>query len=531
MREKAESNGQDLLVVDTGDRIEGNGLSDASEPKGKYISDIFKQQQVDVICTGNHELYKRNSSEHEYNITVPNFKDSYLSSNVDIIDPRSGKYVPLAPRFKKFATRKQGIRIIAFGFLFDFTENENNTKVQPVEQTVKEAWFQEAIRDREVDLFLVIGHVPVRSAEFEILFKTIRKVQWDTPIQFLGGHTHIRDYKKYDDKSYALESGRFMETIGFQSINGLPTTNKSQVSTRRLQFSRRYIDSNLYSFHHHTGLNSTTFPTQLGLNVSKEITKSRDDLHLDRTYGCASQDLWMSRVKYPGNSSIFSWMDELVLPEMAIDKSRANASRLVMINTGALRFDIFKGPFTRDSAFIVSPFTSGFQYVQDVPFSKAMKLIDVLNNGAQMLQEMNPKLREWALGPIHQQGRKIELSTRETSHTFDVHQIPMGSKPKLSPGYTTEDDAGSDGDDTEHSPIPFYKVPNVVQSRVDAPSLTGDPKTVDMVYDSFIEPWLLLAFRYLGLNYTIADTQVYMEGEDLTTLLVKWVTKHWGDDC
>merc|ERR1711881_590381 len=51
----------------------------------------------------------------------------------------------------------------------------------------------------------------------------IRGVQWDVPIAFLGGHSHIRDYKKYDSKSAALESGRYMETIGFMGIDGLST--------------------------------------------------------------------------------------------------------------------------------------------------------------------------------------------------------------------------------------------------------------------------------------------------------------------
>ena len=33
MRKKADEKGVDLLVIDTGDRIEGNGLYDASNPK------------------------------------------------------------------------------------------------------------------------------------------------------------------------------------------------------------------------------------------------------------------------------------------------------------------------------------------------------------------------------------------------------------------------------------------------------------------------------------------------------------------
>jgi 2',3'-cyclic-nucleotide 2'-phosphodiesterase (5'-nucleotidase family) len=532
MREKAEANGQDLLVIDTGDRIEGNGLYDASDPKGKYTFDIFKQQHIDVICTGNHELYKRNSSENEYNITVPNFRDSYIASNLDIIDPVTGEQVPLAPRFKKFTTKKQGIRIMAFGLIYDFEGNENNTIVQPVEDTVKESWFQDAIRDREVDIFLVIGHVPVRSPEFLEIFQAIRRVQWDTPIQFFGGHTHIRDYKKYDAKSFALESGRFMETIGFQSIDGLSTGTKDIQSTASPIFSRKYIDNNLFSFYHHTGLNATSFPTDHGRNVSKEIKAARTDLQLDSTYGCAQQDLWMSRAKYPSNSSIFTWLEQHVLPEIVVDHRRVNNSRLAMVNTGGIRFDIFKGPFTRDSTYIVSPFTSGFRYIKDVPYDKASKLLAILNNNGPILENMQPSLQSWKLAPVEQRYFPADVVIEEVNRRHEsAHQMPLSLEPDLTPGYTTKDDAGSDGDDTAHAPISFYRVPNIIQSQIDPPSQTEDPEVIDVVYIEFIERWILLALQFLDLDYSINDTAIYMEGENLTTLLAKWVTANWKDNC
>ena len=55
MRERIEQDGNDLLLVDTGDRVEGNGLYDASNPQGNYTREIFKQQHMDIICIGNHE--------------------------------------------------------------------------------------------------------------------------------------------------------------------------------------------------------------------------------------------------------------------------------------------------------------------------------------------------------------------------------------------------------------------------------------------------------------------------------------------
>ncbi|KAI4121708.1 MAG: hypothetical protein LQ347_006767, partial [Umbilicaria vellea] len=261
--------------------------------------------------------------------------------------------------------------------------NYNNTVVQPVEETIREQWFQEAIRDRDVDLFLVAGHVPVRSKEYAAIFKTIRAEQWDTPIQFFGGHTHIRDYVRYDSKAYALESGRYMETIGFMSIEGLATGGKTNsLSAQTIAsptFSRRYIDNNLFSFHHHTGLNTTTFPTAHGTNVSALISSARKSLGLDSRFGCAPTDLWTNRVPYPGNSSIFTWLEESVLPNIGHDSKRGDKPRLLIINTGAIRFDIFKGPFTRDSTYSVSPFTSGFRYIKDVPYSLAKGVLPIIN--------------------------------------------------------------------------------------------------------------------------------------------------------
>ena len=59
LKKKAEQEGKDLLLIDTGDRIEGSGLYDASHPKGNFSREIFAQQDIDVICIGNHESAPR----------------------------------------------------------------------------------------------------------------------------------------------------------------------------------------------------------------------------------------------------------------------------------------------------------------------------------------------------------------------------------------------------------------------------------------------------------------------------------------
>ena len=557
LHERANRVGVDLLLIDTGDRIEGNGLYDASVPKGAYTYDIFREQEIHVICSGNHELYRKSSAINEYLKTVPNFPGNYISSNIDIIDPRSGLRVPLAQRFKKFTTKNQGIRVLAFGFLFDFTGNANNTIVQPVKETIKEQWFQQAIRDREVDLFLVAGHVPLRSEEFNAIYKAIREVQWDVPIQFFGGHTHIRDYVKYDSKAHALESGRYLETIGFMSITGLsaggtpynphvaPVDSKQMSKRVSPKFARRYIDNNLFSFHHHTSLNDTTFPTSHGRNVSAMITSARKALGLEHQFGCAPGDLWTNRAPYPSESSIFNWLENQVLPDMMHDEKRGDTASMVIINTGAMRFDIFEGAFTVDTAYAVSPFMNGFHYIQNIPFEIAKKVLMVINNGGIILAHEADALHSKV--PVSQKQLEILKTTslRLNYQSGVQDQIVLGAEEsKLLPGYTTVDDAGSDGDDTPHLAIKFYRVPNCIESRIGFTSCTTeddptaaiqdgceDPNTVDLVFLDFIQPYILAALKFLGSDYDVGDTKTYMKGMDMTTLITTWVTEHWKGEC
>jgi 2',3'-cyclic-nucleotide 2'-phosphodiesterase (5'-nucleotidase family) len=561
LHRRADEDGSDLLLIDTGDRVEGNGLYDASKPKGEYTFDIFKHQNIDVITSGNHELYLSNSSENEYYNTVPNFKQSYIASNLDIQNPKTGELEPLAPRFRKFTTKNQGIRIISFGFLFNFHGNANNTVVQPVQATVKEQWFQDAIRTNDIDLFLVAGHVPVKnSEEYDLIYDAIRKVRWDIPIVFFGGHTHIRDYRKWEAKAQGIESGRYMETLGFLSMSGLSTGKKDSVSPAKSapKYERLYIDNNLYSLRHHSGTNESTFPTEAGTNVSTAITHARKELNLDHAFGCAPQDYWLNRAPYPSNSSLLTWLEKQVLPA-TFNTTTPNPS-IIITNSGALRFDIFKGPFTIDSTFLVSPFTSSFRVAKNIPYKPASQVLQLLNNEGQILlqdliamehNDVNPvthnRLYELA-PPLPPANLESFIAQTPTTQPFvhPEHQTPLAGPGALLqadaynyndnnnhpsvPGYTTVDDLGSSGDDTIHAPIRFYDVPNCVASNVGFDPVDGadPPETVDLIYNEFIQDWVLLALRYLGVKYEKADTEETLEGKTMTDVISDWVGEFWG---
>ncbi|ELR01820.1 hypothetical protein GMDG_00920 [Pseudogymnoascus destructans 20631-21] len=380
MRADADRRGVDLLVVDTGDRVEGNGLYDGSAPKGLYINDILQQQDIDILCSGNHELYKVPTSEREYNQTVANFPEQYIASNIDILHPTTGQRVPLSRRYRQFKTKNQGIHVLAFGFLFDFTGNAHNTFVQRVEDTVKEDWFQQAIREH-VDIFVVIGHVPPHSPEYQAVFSTIRSQNWDTPIQFFSGHSHVRDFAKLGDKAYALQSGRYMETVGWMSVDGIKIGGKEVDAERGMKFQRRYIDNNLFGYHHHSGLNASTFPTERGMNASLAIASARKSMKLDKVFGCAPEDFWVNRAPYPSPTSIFSLLVDSILPSILTPADSPAKPRIAIFNTGGLRFDIFRGTFAKDTTYLISPFDNSFRVIRDVPWDAAKKVLPLINAG------------------------------------------------------------------------------------------------------------------------------------------------------
>ncbi|KAJ5103461.1 hypothetical protein N7532_003990 [Penicillium argentinense] len=53
---------------------------------------------------------------------------------------------------------------------------------------------------------------------------------------------------------------------------------------------------------------------------------------------------------------------------------------MIIVNQGAIRYDLVKGPFTVDDSYIVCPYTQPFTYIPDVPYSQASKVPEYINN-------------------------------------------------------------------------------------------------------------------------------------------------------
>ncbi|KAM4055274.1 hypothetical protein HRG_006070 [Hirsutella rhossiliensis] len=526
MKQTAGKMGVDLLLVDTGDLHDGTGLSDATKVDGTKSMPIFEEIDYDLLAIGNHELYVSEVAYQMFNEYARKWGDKYVTSNVQVLNQTSGKYEYVGATHRYFTTA-QGLRIKAFGVLFDFKGNSNASRVLKAKDMVKESWFAETLTANEpVDLFILFGHNPVRqtdpSSTFKVVFDAIRAAHPETPVQIFGGHTHIRDLAVYDDAAVGLESGRYCETLGVE--NASRPAKKGSKSP--FVYSRRYLDWNRKTFMYHSNDGSKAFDHHhSGQRVTSDITEVRDELRLGDVYGCAPQD-WCMRCA-PFNDKTKNIFPGVIYPAVSaivVNKTRADRSRIILGNTGAIRFDLHKGPFTYDDSFIISPFRNLFLYIPDVPFDKASRLIQQLNRGPADKRHLvsMPTPRDECTDPTL--GFMSRRDLRETRGVVRRQEAVV-------PGYATSDDWGDDGDDTEHSEIPSHKIPNYWETRASFPEDGSKPDKVDVIFLDFIKKRVLD-----NLGEEFADTvQCYIDcsfsSQDLLLPYAKLAWQANKDNC
>ncbi|KAK4661891.1 uncharacterized protein QC763_0107680 [Podospora pseudopauciseta] len=437
MKRTAEDLKVDLLLVDSGDLHDGTGLSDSTTPNGEISNEIFVQQTgYDLLTLGNHELYASEVAYQTFNNFSRAWGDKYLTSNVEIMNPDTQEWEHIGKTHKYFTT-KHGLRIMAFGVLFDFTANTNASRITKAADMIKQDWFQQAVHHpKPIDVFLVLGHNSARpgrqASTLKTVYSAIREAHPDTPIQIFGGHSHMRDFVVYDQSSTASESGRYCESLGWFSMSGFNSSNsgftgplnpkgvpnpnrtavvanpvnptpidkRSNQKTSPFLYSRRYLDWNRLTFDYHapgsqflhndilsrpnfisspsSSSNSSSQLKQLGAQISSSITSYRHQLGLGKVYGCTPQTFWVTGAPFMAPNSMYTFLADAMAHQI-LNPKRAKVPRVHISNTGMARFDLHKGPFTMDDSYITSPFPSLVVYIPEVPWEMARGVLERMN--------------------------------------------------------------------------------------------------------------------------------------------------------
>lgn len=418
----------------------------------------------------------------------------------------------MGQRYVKFQSER-GRNITALGVLYNFQLQDKGLTVQPPAQMVKESWFLDAIKEAP-SFFLLAGHMPVRNDDWPVVVNAIRAIHPSVPVVIAGGHTHIRDCYIYDDNAFGIESGRYLETIGWLSFN----TTKVNSST---PFSRSYIDANRRNYAYHANLSHPNLlTTTLGANITKGMNQLAQSWNLTQVYGTSPNDYYLSRVPASSSSSLLHLLTQNVLPTV-ISTSNSNRTKIpniVIANSGSQRFDIYKGPFTKNDQYVVSPFKDDFLFLEDVPFKYANMIVSGLNNLTHTVA-MTPRQEVESVDAI------FAAHARES---FDNFYPSQDSNATL--GYVTKDSCPGLGDDTVHTPIPYAHQPDfVVSPLTNNATAVGPGDFIDVVFLDFALADIITVLNNVQTDrkYQIEDANSYnsLNTQDLYRL---YATEAWN---
>ena len=149
-----------------------------------------------------------------------------------------------------------------------------------------------------------------KTNDWPVVFNAIRAVHPFTPIFIFGGHTHIRDCVQLDQRSISLQSGRYMETVGWMSAK-LPPKEKITNATF-LEITRRYLDANRNTYQYHTKREG--FDTPGGLALSKGIVDLAEKYNITFEFGRAPKDWYITSQPYNSSSSVLWLFSKEVCP-------------------------------------------------------------------------------------------------------------------------------------------------------------------------------------------------------------------------
>ncbi|KAK9898687.1 Metallo-dependent phosphatase [Cystobasidium minutum MCA 4210] len=441
---KARELGVDVLLVDSGDTVDGNGFVDAdtSGVKGRMARRILGQIGIDIATTGNHELYNYTVAHDVYKSYIPTFGGHYLSSNINInitlptstssSSTSATSSVPFGSRYLQFRTQNQNLSITAFGILFGFDRADTGLKVQSVFDLIQESWWREVLENsHDTDVFIVLGHMATRDKDWLLVLNSIRTYYPTKPVLIFSGHAHVRDCIRPDPYSQVLASGRYMETLGFTSIT-LPSSSSSPLLNEQnqhaptsrhpfytsltaeqahnpLQITRRYIDNNLASYMYHANKSTLeAFHRVKGRELQNEMNQYAKNFNLSFTFGTAPQSYYLDRYPITHPKSLIKLYADEVFNTVVVRRKRKSKLQdaisnedpstsvresgktkkkkkekkpVFLFNTGGARFNIFKGNFTRDDQFTVIPFDNEIWSLQnELDHDLIIALVEWLNN-------------------------------------------------------------------------------------------------------------------------------------------------------
>jgi len=309
----------------------------------------------------------------------------HLASNIVLTETN----LPLSNRF----TILEGIhsKVLVFGFIYHLENPAPEVKVLDPAEVVEERWFRNALRDNPHSAVLVMAHMGIDDPSIQPIFQAIRK--WDgddMPIQFIAGHTHLRRWSTLDPFSNAVESGRYLDTVGFISMPTIDTViqrKKQQRDDDEGQqpkdelFRHEFVDANIDEMNAYLGRSNDTtnndFSTEDGRALTAYIQRTKNELGLNTILGCSTGDYFVNRSLDEVDSLWAVYQNQVVPSQLETDDS---IHRVIFISQASWRYDLFAKENSYDDIVAVSPFNEPIFLVGTLPCDIIVKLNYTMNH-------------------------------------------------------------------------------------------------------------------------------------------------------
>ncbi|KAG8910273.1 hypothetical protein FRC00_008510, partial [Tulasnella sp. 408] len=278
----------------------------------------------------------------------PEIKEKYLAANVFYKPPNEpGAELRQLGSTHRTWTTGSGRKITAIGVMF---ENEKKTKeagvyIERVESIVNQTWFKEKVLTSDPDVFVLAGHMSLSADErpkWRSIHQAIRNRYPHTPVFIFAGHTHVREClmgmnHENPIRSLGIESGRYIETVGWVGAN-------MTAPTQPLELSRIHIDASRQTLIGLTGADASIF-SQSSDNVMRPFHELARRFGLNQYIGCLKNDYPWDTKEYNESDPLHSYnlYRNVAFPDVVPPKGAG--PYMLLLNNGFIRGPLYSGAF------------------------------------------------------------------------------------------------------------------------------------------------------------------------------------------
>jgi 2',3'-cyclic-nucleotide 2'-phosphodiesterase (5'-nucleotidase family) len=288
-------------------------------------------------------------------------------------------------------TTQSGRRVLCLGYIYNFDQAANDSIVIHVQTSVKKEYFQNAMAEPAIDLVVVMNHIAPQNTGpqdlLSLLWKTIRGYKPETPIVLLSGHSHVEDFKWYDDNAFTIESGCYFQEMGRVRFDLDPSTGALNNST----FEYGWIPTNREEFYKMVNIyDPEQFVTPTGAEIKLEIAALWKELDLGASVGCSPATYDIAAGLSDPDSAYGLLLNEMV-PKVLFDPNVSNNTQFFISSTGFLRYNLFAGPVNKNDIFTMCGFNDSYQYFPGMEGKVLQAVLTDLNNLPPMMLLENPR--------------------------------------------------------------------------------------------------------------------------------------------